>query len=250
MDQNKLTGRDLAKARGRVRRRKVFLRSLALLAILGAVLWLVWPNLSAFLDELWELIQDREAFKAKIESYGIWAPLIFVAFQIFQAVISPFPGEIVVPAGGYIFGWLPCLIYTTIGLGLGSWLNFFLARWMGAESIRYLVPPRALRKLGRFMDRQGTAMNLVLFQVPGFPKDYYCFALGLTPINWKVFMLISSLGRIPGNLVLAIQGDLLFRGHYFTFAIITALSLVLMVIAWFYRERIYNLLTNNQAPDQ
>lgn len=77
------------------------------LAVVVALLIVYWQPLWHFTQELWEILQDREAFRARIESYGVWAPLAFVVFQIFQVLVSPIPGELVGAAGGYVFGWFP-----------------------------------------------------------------------------------------------------------------------------------------------
>jgi len=191
---------------------------------------------------LWELLQDKEAFRARIESYGIWAPAVFILFQIFQVLISPIPGELVGAAGGYVFGWLPCLVYSTIGLSIGSWINFFAARLLGRGLVERMIPPKFLAKISYLMERQGVIASFIFFVIPGFPKDYFCFALGLSPISWRIFLVISSVGRIPGTLMLSLQGAAIYHENYWSFVVLGVISVAFHVPVWLWRERIYQLL--------
>ena len=224
---------------------------LAGLVVLAVLLIIYWQPLWHFTQQLWNILQDREAFRARIESYGVWAPLVFVVFQIFQVLVSPIPGELVGAAGGYVFGWFPSLVYSTIGLSIGSWINFFAARLLGQALVERFIPPKYLAKVAFLMERQGVIASFIFFIIPGFPKDYFCFALGLSPMSWRIFMVLSSVGRIPGTLMLSLQGSAIYHENYWSFVILGLLSLAFIAPVYFWRERIYQLLyrlEKNRGP--
>jgi len=216
--------------------------SLAGLVALLALLIIYWQPLMHYTWRLWELLQDKEAFRARIESYGAWAPAVFIAFQVFQVLVSPIPGELVGAAGGYVFGWLPSLIYSTIGLSVGSWINFFAARLLGRDLVERMIPPKVLAKISYLMERQGVIASFIFFIIPGFPKDYFCFALGLSPISWRIFLVVSSVGRIPGTLMLSLQGAAIYHENYWSFIVLGVISVAFIVPVWLWRERIYQAL--------
>jgi len=225
--------------------------SLLSLAALVVLLIVFWRPMMDYSWRLWELLQDKEAFRARIEVYGAWAPGAFIIFQIFQVLISPVPGELVGAAGGYVFGWLPSLIYSTIGLSIGSWINFFAARLLGKDLVERLIPPKVLAKISYLMERQGVIASFIFFIIPGFPKDYFCFALGLSPISWRIFLVISSVGRIPGTLMLSLQGAAIYNENYWSFIVLGAISVAFIVPVWLWRERIYQMLyklDKNRGP--
>jgi len=56
------------------------------------------------------------------------------------------------------------------------------------------------------MERQGALVAFIPLSLPGFPKDYLCFVLGLSRMPFKLFLLISTVGRIPGTLLLTSRG--------------------------------------------
>ena len=235
----------------RVRNRRKAALWLALVcALIGLGVWVFWDPVKNYSQELYQLVVDREVFRQTIESYGIWAPLVFVAFQVFQVVVSPIPGELVGTAGGYTFGWFPSLVYSTLGLTIGSWINFYLARVLGRSFVERMVSPAFLAKIGKLMERQGLITAFIFFTVPGFPKDYMCYVLGVTPMSWRVFLVISALGRIPGTLMLSIQGALVFHEQYWTFGLMAAISLIFILAVVLWRERIYQALAklDQKAP--
>ncbi len=222
--------------------RKALWWGLGLLVVTGLLLWVYWGPVSDYSLRLWELLKDKEAFRRRIESYGVWAPLAFIVFQIFQVLISPIPGELVGAAGGYVFGWFPSLVYSTIGLSVGSWINFFVARLLGRGFVERLIPPEYLARVTYLMERQGVIASFIFFVIPGFPKDYFCYVLGLSPMSWRIFLVVSSAGRIPGTLLLSLQGAAVYHEDYWSFLWLGLLSLAFIVPVWIWREKIYTLL--------
>ena len=216
--------------------------SLVLMVLIALSIWYFWDLLWEYTLRLWELLKDKETFRARIESYGVWAPVVFILLQIFQVLASPIPGELVGPLGGYVFGWFPSLIYSTIGLSLGSWINFFVARLLGKSLVERLVPASFMQRITFLMERQGVIASFICFVIPGFPKDYFSYALGISPINWRVFMVVSSLGRVPGTLLLSIQGAMIYQERYWSFLVLGILGVAMVVPVWLWRERIYQLL--------
>ena len=78
--------------------------------------------------------------------------------------------------------------------------------------------------------------------IPGFPKDYFCYVLGLSPMSWRIFLVVSSVGRIPGTLMLSLQGAMVYHEQYWSFAVLGALSVAFILPVYLWRERIYQWL--------
>src|SRR6266581_1659043 len=75
----------------------------ALFATLALVIWLVTTE-SPFIHWMIRLYQDKHFLKETVRSWGWMAPLVFIAIQALQVIISPIPGEITGPVGGALFG--------------------------------------------------------------------------------------------------------------------------------------------------
>ncbi|MDP2644082.1 MAG: TVP38/TMEM64 family protein [Desulfobacterales bacterium] len=195
----------------------------------------LYPKLAGF----YHVFTDKAQVKAFVNSFGIAAPLVFVAIQVLQVIFAPIPGEISGFAGGYLFGAALGFIYSTIGLTLGSWINFFLGRLLGRHFVRRLIPPHTLERFDKIAKREGIIFIFIFFLLPGFPKDYLCLFLGITRIPFKVLLALSAVGRMPGTFMLSLQGALLFQGQYAGMALFSGMSLLFILVVYRYRENLY-----------
>jgi uncharacterized membrane protein YdjX (TVP38/TMEM64 family) len=199
---------------------------------------------------LFNLALDKEWIESVLKAAGPLAPLVFILLQSLQVVFAPIPGEATGFIGGYLFGVPLGLLYSTLGLTLGSVAAFLIARWLEKHYVARWIPAEVLQKFDFLMERQGALISFILFLFPGFPKDYLCFILGLSRMSLKLFLLICVLGRIPGTLLLTLQGAQVFKGNYYSTLIILGLCLVLIVVLAYYREEVYRWVRRFDHPDQ
>jgi len=194
------------------------------------------------LMKVYHLYQDQEAFKKVISSYGAYAPLAYVLLQILQVVIAPIPGGAIEFLGGVLFGVKAGLIYSMIGLIFGSWLAFGLARIFEKVAVEKFVSEETRKKFDYLVEHEGVILSFILFLLPGFPKDALCYILGLTPMHLGIFLIISTVGRIPGTLMATLQGAKAFEHQYYTFGILLAASGLIILVFYIYHEEIHNLV--------
>lgn len=213
------------------------------LAVAGLGIYLAahyWAPLWAWLSPHYHLVTDKYKVKALIRAAGSLAPLLFIGIQALQVVLAPIPGEATGFIGGYLFGVPLGLLYSTVGLTLGSVAAFALGHWLEKRYITRIVSPATMEKFDFLMERQGAVVSFFLFLIPGFPKDYLCFILGLSPMNFRVFLVICLLGRVPGTLMLTLQGAQVYKGNYWNTLVLVGLCLILAGLAYYYRETLYH----------
>lgn len=208
------------------------------LAMLG-VAWLYRDPLWETAHALYRLVSDRDRVQRLITGFGMAAPLVFMALQVLQVVVAPLPGEATGFIGGFLFGTVWGLIYSSIGLAIGSWINFCIGRALGHRFVRHLIPKAQIDRMDLLLRRQGLVVVFVLFLIPGFPKDYLCLFLGLSTMPMKVFLFLTAVGRVPGTLLLSLQGASLSGGDYRFFAIVTGVCVAMAWIGYRYREGLY-----------
>jgi len=216
-------------------------------ALMLAVL-LLSPSIWAEMRRWLALITDREWIRATVESYGWAAPLVFIGVQIAQVVAAPIPGEATGFIGGYLFGTLRGFLYSSISLGIGSLINFGIGRFLGERFVRRLIPEEKFKRIDRLVNRQGVIAVFLMYIIPGFPKDYLSLALGLTTLPIKVFAALAFVGRMPGTLVLSLQGASLYDQNYFLLAVVAAACLVLVLLAYRWREPLYRWVEKMSPP--
>ncbi|MDL1968878.1 MAG: VTT domain-containing protein [Deltaproteobacteria bacterium] len=194
-----------------------------------------------YIAKYYYIVTDKEKIESLITSYGngIGAPAIFIIVQVLQVLFAPIPGEASGFIGGYLFGITRGFIYSSIGLTIGSWINFLIGRFLGEHYVRKLIPARQLNRFDTIIKHQGIIAVFILFVFPGFPKDTLCFFLGFSAIPIKLFMILASIGRMPGTFMLSLQGSLLLEQSYKMFALILGICIILIVITFYYKENLY-----------
>jgi uncharacterized membrane protein YdjX (TVP38/TMEM64 family) len=210
--------------------------AVCILVVLGYLYRIpLWEKVSVYYD----IFTDREQTKAFIASFGTGAPVVFILIQILQVLLAPFPGEATGFIGGFLFGATKGFLYSSIGLTVGSLINFTIGRFLGKRFVRKLIPPAQLERMDNLVRHQGAIVLFGLFVFPGFPKDYLCLFLGLSAIPLKIFIILTAIGRMPGTLMLSLQGSYIFEQSYGWFALIVSVCLVLIFLAYRYREGLY-----------
>ncbi|MEW6137307.1 MAG: TVP38/TMEM64 family protein [Thermodesulfobacteriota bacterium] len=190
-------------------------------------------HLTRITELIWDIFQDRAHFRTYIESWGGWAPAAFVALQGLQVIIAPIPGELTGAVGGFIFGGLPTVLYSSLGLTLGSLVNFLIARIIGLPFVKLVVSRETLEKFHFLTERRGALLAFVLFLIPGFPKDILSYILGLSPMRLLTFAIVCTLGRIPGTVMLSFSGAAVYQENWrllIIIAVICAISLGAMYL--------------------
>ena len=191
--------------------------------------------------DIYLFFKDRNKLVNFILSYP-YDELIFILLQIIQVVAAPIPGELTGLIGGYLYGPFWGTVYSTIGLTLGSWLAFLLARFFGMPLIEKVVKPETLEKFDHFMEHQGILVSFLLFLIPGFPKDYLCYIMGVSRIPIWTFIIISSVGRLFGTMMLSITGSCARNEQYLFLAVIVSVGIAIFIAAYYYHDKMLEML--------
>ena len=191
-----------------------------LVIVLGASATLLWRN--GTLRHLW----DKDQLIDALRHDGAKGPLLCVAAQFIQVVIFVLPGEITQLAAGYVFGVWRGLLYSVVGILLGSAFNFYLARLVGRPALRVIISARTLDKIDRMFAKARTKSAIfLLFLLPGAPKDVLCYGAGF-----------SGLGRLPALFASILIGARAYHRDLMSIIVI-GLLLILAVVAYYFYER-------------
>ncbi len=215
----------------------VSIGTIILLAVVTAGLGYL-GYLSRMITVLWEAFQGREQLRAFIENWGALAPVAFIFIQGLQVVMAPIPGEFTGAVGGFIFGAVPNIVYSTVGLTVGSLIAFLAARIVGLPLVKMAVPCEMVERFEFLTKRKGALLAFVLFAIPGFPKDILCYLLGLSPMGFVSFATVCTLGRIPGTVMLSYSGAAVYNENWWLLIILAAAALVAIAVFFLIRDRI------------
>src|SRR6266480_262138 len=196
----------------------------ALLVIGGGVLWHTG---------VLHRISSKGHLIALLQAGGWTGALLCIAVQFLQVVIAVIPGEITSVAAGYVFGAWRGFLYSAIGVTLGSAFNFWFARVVGRPALERLVSRDTLARLDRSLaSAKSRSAMFLLFLLPGLPKDFLCYAAGLSSMSIVEFVVLSGPARSPALLASVLIGSGASRGDYRS--VIAIALLVLLAIGGYY----------------
>src|SRR5499425_1784664 len=208
-----------------------------LLLLLAIVIWLVAAD-AAIIRFTVRLYQDKKFLKDTVRAWGWMAPLVFMAIQALQVIISPIPGEVTGPVGGALFGTWWGLVYSSIGLTLGTLFCFAVGRRWGEPLVRPWLSEHHWNRMSFILEAEGVILCFILYLIPGFPKDILSYLFGLSPMPFWVFAVVSTLGRVPGTWISSYFGANVAEQQYVYAAVFIALVMAACLPLYYYRDRI------------
>lgn len=133
-------------------------------------------------------VQSLQTF---IKQFGKYAVFFFIALQILQVIVPILPGGISSVVGMLMFGNIPGLIYSFIGLIIGDIIVYWLVRYYGKDFAQAILPPKRYLKFEKLIDRPPEAIRKLLIAtllIPFAPDDLVCLVAGLTDFPFKEYM--------------------------------------------------------------
>lgn len=219
------------------KRRKILavLKLIALAVILvGVPLYIYF-----FHHDLIDSFSNIKELEQTIRSYRSQSILIYIAAQVIQVVLSVIPGQALQFAGGYLFGTLLGLLFSVIGIAIGSTLAYYVARILGRDAVHLFFGKRKVTEMLDLMNSpKGLIVTFIIFLIPGVPKDLCSYAAGLSQLKLRPYLIVSMIARIPGMLGCLIIGQQVGAGGYTSAAVIAAIALVLLLLGVIFRKRI------------
>ncbi len=208
------------------------------LAVLGLLAFILLSPLKGWTTHTMTLLGDKEAARTYILSYQPYSALYFIGLQIFQVIIAVIPGELAGFVGGFIFGSGLGFFYSTIGLILGTCIAVVIGRIFERVFLEKIIPQRLLDRFSSRIERWGLLSVFIFFLMPGVPKDYMSYLIGLTRLPLVPFIIVSSLARMPGTLVLSLQGAKVFEGDWIFLTVLTLSALTILIPLLIFNDRI------------
>ncbi|MBI4081092.1 MAG: VTT domain-containing protein [Candidatus Lambdaproteobacteria bacterium] len=148
------------------------------------------------------VIANRGAFalprlEATLENLGPWAHVAYVAFWIVAPVLF-IPGGPITLAGGALFGFALGTLYTILGATAGATLAFLAGRYLAREWVERRVSGM-LARIKEGVEGEGWRFVAFVRLVPLFPFNALNYALGLTRIPLRTYVLTSLVCMLPGT---------------------------------------------------
>ncbi len=200
--------------------------------------------------ELIERINTLEEAEAFLKSFMTGDDytmiyLIYFAIQIIQIIICIIPGQFMNMAAGWLLGFPAAFLISLAGAAVGTIFTYYLSKLLGQSAIRVLMEPE---KFNRFLNRLNSERAyiavLILYFIPGLPKDFLGYIAGVSNMKFLPFLVLSLIGRTPSLAASIMTGSMLYKGIYTGVIILAALMVLLIVLGFVYRARLMHFIDN------
>lgn len=142
------------------------------------------------------VIKDAESLQKYLENAGAWMPICYILLQYLQVVILPIPSIVSTLAGLALFGPIKTIIYSLIGIILGSLTAFWIGRKLGHKAVAWMVGEETLEKWQKKLKGKDNFLLTIMFLLPLFPDDILCFIAGLSSMSFTYFIIMIAICRV------------------------------------------------------
>lgn len=154
-------------------------------------------------------LNNLASLKAWIESFGPFAPLVFITGYI-VAVVFFVPGLPITVLGGVAFGPFWGTVYVSIASTIGVALAFLIARYGARGMVEgWVAKSPRLAKIDQAIARHGWRIVMITRLVPLFPFNLQNYAYGLTRIGFWSYLLTSWPCMLPATAAYTFAGGAL-----------------------------------------
>src|ERR1041385_2669014 len=169
-------------------------RRLLYTSLTGLTLFEMWSYREPLMTFL-KWFSNLDAVINTIKGYGIWGPVILFVLFVLQVFIAFIPGQALMVASGYIYGFTGGLLITWISLVVGGQAAFWLARRYGRPFAEKFISAPILDRWDRSAAGQGIGFYVITLVMPFFPNDAMCYVAGLGNMKGRRFLIANTLGR-------------------------------------------------------
>lgn len=210
--ENELKKHQLNVKSKRIKFFKLLVFTTTIFSIIAIILYL-FPTISKILTT-----QGQQDFKEKIDSLGIFGGLILFGLQLAQVVLVILPGEPIEILAGMCYGVIGGTIFITASVFVITSGITILVKKFGKKYIYNFFEKEKIDKIENSKFYKNPAaieiILIILFMIPGTPKDLLVYLGGILPVKYWRFVLISTFARFPSVISSTIAGANVAYGNW------------------------------------
>lgn len=177
-------------------------------------------------------IEGQNAFKQKVDDSGFIGMLLLFGLQVAQIFFIVLPGEPIEILAGMCYGTIGGLLFITASVAIITTTIVFLVRKFGRAFVYCFCKEEQIKKFENSKLFQNPKklewLFIILFLIPGTPKDLLVYLGGLLPMNpWKL-ICISTFVRFPSVLSSTMAGENLALGDWKMSILVYAVTFTLV----------------------
>lgn len=134
-----------------------------------------------------------------IKNFGNFAIAAFIVVQAIQPIVPFLPGGFATIVGMLMFGNIPGVLYSYIGLVIGEVGLFLLVRRFGSKFARLVLSEKNFEKFETTLQDHTQDIKkllIVCFIFPFLPDDLTCLVAGMTDLSFREYLKIVLIFKI------------------------------------------------------
>ena len=205
-------------------RRRVLIGLVAAAAITALLCWEYLPGLLAWLA-------DARAVRAFVSDHAFVSRLAMLGINIVQVLLAFLPGEPVELASGYAFGFWEGTALCLVASGLATSMIYWATRRWGWKLVGLFFDRSLFDRFSWLKSAKRLELiMLIVFLIPGTPKDFLTYFAGLTNMRFLPVVLIATFGRIPSIVTSTITASAVGSGNWPLVACTLVASALLLAV--------------------
>lgn len=194
--------------RRRALRRRVLIGLVTAASITALLCWEYPPGLLAWLA-------DARAVRAFVSDHAFVSRLAMLGINIVQVLLAFLPGEPVELASGYAFGFWEGTALCLVASGLATSMIYWATRRWGWKLVGLFFDRSLFDRFSWLKSAKRLELiMLIVFLIPGTPKDFLTYFAGLTNMRFLPVVLIATFGRIPSIVTSTITASAVGSGNW------------------------------------
>lgn len=195
--------------------------------------------------------EGQQKFKDKIESSGFIGMLLLFGLQVAQIFLIIVPGEPIEIVAGMCYGAFWGTVFISISSCIISTIIYLLVRKFGKKFVCEFCDESKVSKIEKSKLFQNPKkieiIMIILFLIPGTPKDLLVYIAGLLPIKPINFILISTFARLPSVISSTIAGASIVVGNWKMGILLYAVMVLIVVFVVFLYHKFDKDKTTEEA---
>ncbi len=191
---------------------KIIIFIITIMILIGCTIYL-YPIMKELLKP-----EGRENLKIEIQQNGPNGILLLLGLEAAQIFLPILPGEPIEILAGMCYGTFGGLIFIMLSVFIVTAMIFFMVRKFGRDFVYTMVSKEKIQKIENSKlfthPKQIEYIMLILFLLPGTPKDLLTYLAGLLPIKPSRFIVIATLARLPSIISSTYAGATLINGNW------------------------------------
>lgn len=140
--------------------------------------------------------------------HPVLAPVAYMVFVVLATVLF-LPGSVAMMIGGFLFGFLPGILYVTVALPLGAQGAFEVGRWVARPWVRNKVADNRRMQTIEAALREEAFVIIVLTRLSLIiPFNVLNYAYGATSVKAATHWIATAVGMLPAIALYVYLGTL------------------------------------------